>query len=124
MLTLWIQTTDKAFPGSRSFFLTGTNDGVVYNIAGSTIQEQSANISLMGQYMQGPNGRGNLAEHIQDLIEDIDKENFPRPSAFVDYMFGSADEFYLEAAVVVEDLAEGATLLDVLGDIAEVLIAV
>jgi hypothetical protein len=124
MLTLWIQTTDKAFPGSRSFFLTGTNDGVVYNIAGSTISEQSTNIRLMGQYMQGPNGRGNLALNIQDLIEDIDKENFPRPSAFVDYMFGSADEFYLEAVAVVEDLAEGATLLDALGDIAIALIAV
>ena len=121
MLSLWIKTTNATFPGSRSIFLNGARPPMAYNIKGATVREQGENIRLMGQYMGRQNGRGELAAHIQDLIEDVDKENFPKPSAFVEYMFGSADEFYLENELVVDLIAEDETLLDALATIGEAL---
>src|SRR5712692_3495261 len=122
MLSLWIRTTNDVFPGSRSFFLNGVRPPISYPFKGATIREQEENIRLLAQYMRGPNGRGELAARIQDLIDNIDKENFPRPSAFVDYMFGSADEFYLEGGEALVDLsATDSTLLEVLDTLGEAL---
>ena len=122
MLSLWIQTTNDVFEGSRALFLNGVHPPITWPFKGATIREQEMNVRLLAQAMQG--GRGRLVTQVTTLL-DIDMENLPGgASQFVDFAFGSADEFYFERGLpLIDVIADELSLLDVLADVGTAILA-
>lgn len=121
MLSLWIGLKAGPIPANRSLYLLGTDPPMDYPFIGTNVAEQQESIELLAQAMQG--GQGTLVTEITSIV-DIDIENFPGGAAqFVDVMFKGANELVMDAEVLIEDLEPGQSLLDVLEQAAEALLA-